>query len=250
MSSPDSTTRRIPATGGVPLAAGFDTVGWFAREPALFRRVGEVLLDDPSPARTFDRVIVAEDAFTLAGDQVRKSLAAAVAALEAPGRRVAVGALAEGDFTPWVQAFRILQGAEIWATHGAWIKRYQPDFGPGIRERIAFAAEIDTDQIAEAGQVRAQVKARLDALLAGGTMICLPTSPGVAPLLGTPTDQLEAFRYRAFSLLCIAGLCGLPQASLPLGRLADGPIGLSLIAPPGRDTDLLALTAELMAILH
>ncbi len=238
---------RIPATGGVPLAAGFDTVGWFAREPALFRRVGEVLLDDPSPARAFDRVIVAEDAFTLAGDEVRKALATAVAALDAPGRQVAAGAVAEGDFTPWVQAFRILQGAEIWATHGDWIEQYRPELGPGIRERIAFAAEIDADQVALAGQVRARVKARHGALLAGDTVICLPTSPGAAPRLATPTDQLEAFRYRAFSLLCIAGLCGLPQVSLPLGRLADGPIGLSLIAPPGRDTDLLALAEELMA---
>ncbi len=237
---------RIPATGAVPLAAGFDTVGWFARDAELFRRVGEVLLDDPAAARPLDRVIIAEDAFALAGDEIRAALAGALTALDAPGRQVDTGAVADGDFAPWVQAFRFLQGAEIWATHGAWIEQNRPEFGPGIRERIAFAAEIDADQVAVAGQVRDRVKARLDELLAGDTVICLPTSPGVAPRLATPTEQLEAFRYRAFSLLCIAGLCGLPQASLPLGRLADGPVGLSLIAPPGRDVDLLALVQELM----
>jgi Asp-tRNA(Asn)/Glu-tRNA(Gln) amidotransferase A subunit family amidase len=37
---------------------------------------------------------------------------------------------------------------------------------------------------------------------------------------------------------------GLPQVSLPLARLAAGPVGLSLIAPPGRDALLLDLVAE------
>ena len=41
------------------------------------------------------------------------------------------------------------------------IEQYRPDFGPGIRERIAFAAAINADQVALAGQVRARVKARL-----------------------------------------------------------------------------------------
>ena len=240
------THNRIPATGGAPLAAGFDVVGWFARDGALFRRIGEVLLDDPAPARPFDQVVVAEDAFDLAGDEIRAALAGAVAELRAGRRQVDTAALGEGDFTPWVQAFRILQGAEIWATHGDWITRHRPELGPGIRERIAYAEKIQADQIAEAAEVRDRVRARLANLLAGDTVICLPTSPGVAPRLATPTDQLEAFRYRAFSLLCVAGLCGLPQVSLPLGRLADGPVGLSLIAPAGRDADLLALAAELM----
>jgi amidase len=34
----------VPADGVVPLAPSFDTVGWFARDAALMRRIGEVLL--------------------------------------------------------------------------------------------------------------------------------------------------------------------------------------------------------------
>ncbi|MDQ2103939.1 amidase family protein, partial [Azospirillum isscasi] len=38
----------VPLDGSVPLAPSFDTVGWFAREAALLRRVGAVLLP-PAP---------------------------------------------------------------------------------------------------------------------------------------------------------------------------------------------------------
>ncbi|MFG1317540.1 hypothetical protein [Xanthobacter autotrophicus] len=41
------------------------------------------------------------------------------------------------------------------------------------------------------------------------------------------------------NLLCIAGLGGLPQVSLPLARLEGVPFGLSLVGPVGSDTALL-----------
>src|SRR5215472_11367237 len=36
----------VPADGVVKLAPSFDTIGWFARNAALMRRIGEVLLPD------------------------------------------------------------------------------------------------------------------------------------------------------------------------------------------------------------
>jgi amidase len=45
-------------------------------------------------------------------------------------------------------------------------------------------------------------------------------------------------------LLSIAGLARLPQLSLPLGTLHDCPLGISLIAPRGRDLGLLAFVAK------
>jgi amidase len=44
-------------------------------------------------------------------------------------------------------------------------------------------------------------------------------------------------------ITCIASLGGLPEVSLPLARMATGPVGLSLIAPRGRDNLLLDLVA-------
>jgi amidase len=48
-------------------------------------------------------------------------------------------------------------------------------------------------------------------------------------------------------LLCIAGLGGLPQISLPLATLDGCPLGLSLIARRGADEMLLAIAARYSA---
>jgi amidase len=82
-------------------------------------------------------------------------------------------------------------------------------------------------------------------LLAGNAVLALPTLPGIAPLLNTPTAALEDFRGRAMSLLCIAGLARLPQITLPVARVDGCPLGLSLIAARGGDLMLLALARSL-----
>jgi amidase len=81
-------------------------------------------------------------------------------------------------------------------------------------------------------------------LLGDDALLCVPTAPGIAPKLATPADELDAFRARAFGLLSIAGLARLPQISLPLGTMADCPLGLSLIAPHGCDRGLLRWLME------
>ncbi len=83
-------------------------------------------------------------------------------------------------------------------------------------------------------------------LLGDDALICLPTAPGAAPRLAAPAEEIDQFRSRALSLLSTAGLCSLPQISLPLGTIAGCPLGLSLIAPPNRDVDLLAVARELI----
>ena len=121
----------------------------------------------------------------------------------------------------------------------AWIDRYRPEFGPGVRERFAWTRTIDPTEVARAGVERDGITDRLDALLGADAFLLLPTGPGIAPRLGTAAGELEAFRARAFALLCIAGLARLPQISLPLGSVEGLPVGLSVIAPRGRDRALL-----------
>ena len=101
--------------------------------------------------------------------------------------------------------------------------------------------------VASANEVRKSVRARMDELLADGDVLCLPTSPRVAPLKDAPSDDLEVrFRQQAMNLLCIAGLAGLPQVSLPLATLDGLPLGLSLVGRRGADRRLLALAEALM----
>ena len=236
---------RIPLDGIIPLASSFDTVGWFTRDARLLEKGGRVLLDAQTDARPPRQLLLSSDAFTLTGDAVTAALQPALNRISTAIGPVRPVTVSPEGLSEWMQFFRVLQGAEIWANHGAWIREVQPAFGPGIRERFEWTATIPQAAVDRAKEKREQVVTRMEALLGEDTVLCLPTAPGIAPLRNTPADELEAFRAQALSLLCIAGLARLPQVNLPLGSLDCCPIGLSLIGPCGADMLLLQLAASL-----
>lgn len=235
---------RVSLEGACPLAASFDTAGWFARDPETLERVGRVLLGNER-AGAPGRLLVAEDAFQLAGDAISKALQPALdrlsALLGAP-QRVTVST--EG-LPQWFQVFRVLQGAEAWAQHGTWVTRVKPQLGPDIAQRVEWASTLTARDVGPAKSKREDIARRMAQLLAGNAILALPTLPGIAPLLNTPAPELEDFRGRAMSLLCIAGLARLPQISLPVAKLEGCPLGLSLIGARGADMMLLALAKAL-----
>lgn len=239
---------RIPLDGVAPFAPSIDCVGWFARDPEVFLRVGRVLLADTGEPRSFDRLLRASDAFGLADGEVVEALAPGVAEL---ARTLGVAAvddapLSEEGLEQWFEVFRVIQAGEVWRSLGGWIREHRPDFGPGIRERFAAASEVGDDAVAAARAQRALIAGRLDALLPPGTLLCLPTTPRPAPPLGSDAADVEvAYRQKAMALLCSAGLAGLPQITLPLGRVEGLPVGLSIVGRRGSDIDLLSLAVSL-----
>jgi amidase len=145
----------------------------------------------------------------------------------------------------WAACFMTIQAFEIWGSLGAWVTSAHPDLGPGIRERIAHAATVSELDAHQQRVVRASIEEHLRSLLPAGAVLCLPTAPGAAPRRDAPSAELEGeFRAKAIALLCIAGLGGLPQVTLPLGTIDGCPIGLSILGAPGADRALLALAAQ------
>jgi amidase len=235
---------RISLQGACALAKSFDTAGWFARDAALLERVGQVLLGaETAPAH--GELLLALDAMAMLDSTAVVALQPALARITAAmGSPRTVTVSAEG-LPQWFQAFRVLQGAEIHAQLGDWAAQTKPKLGPGVRERMAWVATISAEEVARAQAVRDAARRQMDALLADNAVLVLPTVSDIAPLLNTPAAELDDFRARAMSLLCIAGLAGLPQISLPLATLNACPLGMSLVAARGNDGLLLALAKRI-----
>src|SRR5205085_5610605 len=130
------------------------------------------------------RVLIAEDAFEFAG-------AAATAALQPALERIAmtlgkpqrVHASPQG-LRRWLEVFRVLQGFEIWAQHGAWVQEAHPNLGPGIRQRVQWAATIAAGEAEKAKREREEVATRVATLVGDDAVLALPTVPDIAPLRG------------------------------------------------------------------
>jgi amidase len=232
----------VPIDGCVPLAPAFDTVGWFARDAATLARAGAVLLDQPvPPAHGFARAVIAIDAF----DRLAPAWRAELLPM-AKARAAAIGSVEEIVLAPegldvWRGAFRVVQTRQAWECNGAWITRAKPRFGPGIADRMAWAATITDAEVTEAQAALAAIRTRMMALLTPDTVLVMPGASAPPPLCGTSGPVLEDLRARALDVLCPAGITGAPQLAVPTLRTDEGPIGLGFVAARGADARLLAL---------
>ena len=57
---------------------------------------------------------------------------------------------------------------------------------------------------------------------------------------------MDSYRNRALQMLCVAGLAGPPQLSLPLATRLGAPLGLSLVGPSGSDRGLVTLAQRIV----
>jgi amidase len=239
------THNRIDLSGVQAMAPSFDVPGWFACSPGIFRNVGTVLLDERRIAAPIERVIALEDAFAEADSDVADVLRSMLEFMLSDLPPVAHAHISLDGFDPWREAFRTIQGFEVWQTFGDFVTRQRPTLGPGIRERMDYAASVTEADVAAARAVKAQARDHILQTAKPGTILALPTAPCIAPLVDQAPAKLEHYRVRVMRLTCTAGMAGLPQVNLPVGTLDGCPVGLSFIGWPGGDEVLLDLACEL-----
>jgi len=237
---------RVTLEGVIPFGPSFDVAGWFARDAALLEKVGHALLNDCYETPQPKRLLVASDAFALVEGGVIEALRPQVSRLERLIGRCEEVELSPAGLVGWFETFRTIQAAEVWASVGRWIDEARPKLGPGVRERIAWAATVTPQMLAQANERRAEIRHRIERLLGPEDVLCLPTSPRAAPRCGTPVCKIEIeYRHQAMCLLCISGLAGLPQLSLPMAQLDGLPLGLSIVGRRGADSTLLGIASQL-----
>ncbi|QIA25802.1 amidase [Mesorhizobium sp. AA22] len=243
-----TTHGRISLEGAMPLAPSLDTFGWFARDMATYEKVGTVLLDDDRQRHDLARALALDalDRLVLGPQQADeyRAMVRTVASLLGAPRTVAPLSHSTDDLY-W--CFRKLQGYEAWQNHGAWISQDDRMLGPGVKERFEHGATIDLATVQRETERRVSFRLELADLLGEDGVLVLPTAPGAAPLKAASFDELQTYRERALRLLCLSGLSGFPQITLPLGKADGAPFGLSLLGPKNSDRQLLTLAARILS---
>jgi amidase len=239
------TQGRVSLQGALDLAPSFDTCGWFARDATTFARVADVLLGADTAAAAPVQLLWPQDLWDLLAPEAQSALGPAVAQVQ---QRLGVAqpvrvALESFDAMYW--HFRHLQGREVWLTDGPLIEQHAPTLGPGVAERFAWSRQVSDAQVDSALEFRLRWRDHLARLLGAGGVLLMPTMPDIAPLRQASDTSLEDYRNRAIRLLCVAGLAGVPQLSLPLARRDGAPLGLSLLGRAGSDRALVALAEQL-----
>lgn len=239
---------RVSLKGAVDLAPSFDACGWFARDIATFARVADVLLGaDTTPLPAAPRLLAPTDVWALLSAPVQDAFAASRTRVEAALGAAKPVNVALDTFDAMFWSFRYLQGREAWQSDGAFIQRYQPVLGSAVAQRFAWSRGVTDEQVAQATAFRERFRAHLAALLGSDGVLIMPTMPDVAPLADADEDGLETYRNQATYMLCIAGLAGFAQLSLPLAKRLGAPLGLSLLGPAGSDRSLVRLAERIVA---
>ncbi|MDH6153725.1 MULTISPECIES: amidase [Paraburkholderia] len=240
---------RIAVIGCLTLAQSFDTVGWFARDGALLAEVLSVLTHEaPQQPLAPTRLLVPDDVLPLLDPQAASAFSAAIETL---GERLTIESIAAGwPLEQWASAFRVLQGAEIAQQHGAWAAAHIDSFGTDIAARMKSAMQITRDAVSTTQRTRVAATRQLaQAFAQPGTYFLLPTVPCVAPRVDAPADVVDATRARSVQMLCLAGLAGLPQVSMPWTAFNGAPLGLSIIGARGDDSGVAAIARAVHAML-
>ena len=230
----------------VPLHTSFDTLTWFAHNPATFTHVGQVLL----PASNFvpKRLLKPQALWQLASEDFAVPLQQVLDAAQAM-----LGVTAETmSFTrdtetleQWRQAYVAMGAAEAWALHGAWILKHQPTFSAPITTRWAQAQTVTVEQAQAAQNTVAEIRAHVRAVLSDDAIAIVPSAAGLAPLLNESGDSVDQLRMRTMHITCVAGISGVCQVSIPLKNSAGVPVGVSLMGPAGSDLALIRLATAL-----
>lgn len=233
---------RISLRGCLDLSPSLDTCGWFARDAQTFARAADVLAGaDAQPLPERIRLLAPTDVWGLLQPEPLAALAPVRARIESMLGAAAPVQASLDDFDAMYWNFRYIQGREAWTTDGPLIERFNPPLGPGVAERFAWSRAVTDAQVAQATTFRQRFRAHMTQLLGTDGVLLMPTMPDVAPLRSDSEASLEDYRNRAIRMLCIAGLSGFPQISMPLASRLGAPFGISLLGPAGSDRSLIAL---------
>lgn len=250
--------------GVLPNSQSLDALGWFARDPSVLRRLGNVLLKpnvEPKRPRCF---IFADDLFEFSKIPMRTASYAMKKATENLSGYQSPKHMNLGHYVasnvPSLKGFyevssHVQQGVgalkalssvmvllnryEFGLNHEEWIASVKPKLGPDASGQVRTAMDSTPDDVKLLYKVKSEMRVAMQSLLKEGGVLVLPTV-GDPPVKRNSRKHMSAeFHDRALVLCSISSMSGCCQATVPLGENDGCPTSVSFIASHGADRFLL-----------
>ncbi|KAL5544950.1 hypothetical protein UlMin_008734 [Ulmus minor] len=251
--------------GYTSVSRTLDTVGWFAKDHNILRRVGHVLLQLPYAVQRSPRqIIIADDCFQLGkipadrlvqvvikstekvfGRQVLKHenigdyLSSKVPSLREYQRKKTNGQSKTSSQRLLANVMQFIRRHEFRHAHEEWINSVKPVLDPftsSALHELPDTADLDSEYCRS---IRNEMRSAINSLLKDDGILVIPTTVDPPPKLGSKEILSEEFQTSAFGLLSIASISGCCQVTVPLGLHDKCPVSVSLIARHGGDRFLL-----------
>ena len=244
-----TTQGMIDKRGLLQAAPSFDVPGFLAQTAATLRVALEglgIACSAPDLER-FERVLVPADL----PHEVEAHICLAVSALaerlaETTGARRIAARCAPFISSEAADLCARIQGREVWAEHGAWIKANIDALTPEVQWRLGRCEQLALDgpEVLSA-DARARAAYVDDfAALTGGDLLVLPVVPAHGPLRTWDSDQLRSWRRVTCQLTGPSSLAGRPEVAVPT-ELGGHYASLGIVGPPGADAELAWLADKL-----
>lgn len=239
---------RVSAQGVFPLAPSIEDVGVLAQGVEDCRIVMAVIgggsgaLMAPQPP-ALPRVWWVRNAPFAMDDP------AVTAVVRADAER-RLGVLGDGDpvnaRAPALQSvLAAIQKSEAYETHAERIERAPEKFDPEVLERLHASREVRGWELVRARLTRERLLKEFEDMFQRADVLALPTVAITAPALNQRLVAGAGVRETLLGLTNPWNALGLPAISLPAGFVDDLPVGLQLVAAPGKDAELLALAERI-----
>ena len=236
----------LPVGGTFPFAKSFDDIGPFASSIDDLRVIWRVLGGQAADGAP-QRLAVLGGRF---GENVDPAQVAAMAAI-APGTPV----IDLGDMARARSAAFLVTAYEGGHLHLADLVHDAMAYDPAVRDRLIAGALLPEAIYHAAKAYQREAQAELADVFAKTDILLAPATPCPAPLIADPRILIDGALAPARADLGIhtqpISFLGLPSLAVPLRRPGLLPLGLQLIAAPGRESTLFAFarTLEMLNIV-
>ena len=239
----------LSVEGVYPFVERLDTVGCFARSPEDMALAHAVMLGEALSPFAGGRPRVA----ALGGWFAGRADAAVLAGIDRIAAHLEAGPpVVLRNAAAARSAGFLLTGAEGGHRHLPALRRDAMAFDPATRDRLIAGALQPVAAVRDAEAVAARFVAEVADALAGHDLLLAPATPMPAPRIDATTIVIDGQTLSARADLGLhtqpLSLAGVPILSVPLAQ-AEGvlPIGVQLIAAPGREALLFETAAALVA---